>query len=492
MITGSSVRPYAVGPGTRLAGRYRLERLLVTMGEAALWRAVDETLARRVAVHTLPLDSPPAHDVVAAARAASRLGDPRFLRILDAAAEETGVYTVQEWVQAHNLPELLADGPLPPHEAAQLAADVAAALAAAHQAGLTHGCLRPTDVLRTDSGQTKVVGLGVAAALRDGPRGLAAMDADTPAAASVLYAGLTGRWPGGSVDGLPGAPRDESGRLASPRQVRAGVPHPLDEIAYAGLGGRPGLDALRSPGEIAEALRPLVRGGRPEPLPPLPRVSGGPVTDPLPPPPPPAPSARAARVAVAGVVAVALGLLAWQMGVEVLGDRTGSEAGQAVAAPSASPSATPVGDLRVAKASDFDPEGNGEESPRTVALAVDDDPSTAWRTVSYKRRADLGGLKSGVGLVLDLGRPQRVREVRVALVGEGTDLELRAAPAGARSAPTDTQGFGVVASVEGAGRTATLAPDEPVNTRYLLLWLTRLPAAGGDYRGGVADVTVRG
>ena len=88
------------------------------------------------------------------------------------------VYVVSEWVSATNLADLLADGPLQPAEARQLAVEVAEALSAAHRAGLAHLCLQPEHVLRTSHGQVKLAGLAVDAAVR----GVAAAD-DTDAAA---------------------------------------------------------------------------------------------------------------------------------------------------------------------------------------------------------------------------------------------------------------------------------------------------------------------
>ena len=58
---------------------------------------------------------------------------------------------------------------------------------------------------------------------------------------------------------------------------------------------------------------------------------------------------------------------------------------------------------------DLDPQGqDGQENPEDVGLAVDGNPETGWRTSTYYRRADLGGLKDGVGLVVDLGGPREV------------------------------------------------------------------------------------
>ena len=62
---------------------------------------------------------------------------------------------------------------------------------------------------------------------------------------------------------------------------------------------------------------------------------------------------------------------------------------------------------------DFDPPpGDGAERPGTVPGAVDDDPATAWETERYDSAA-LGGLKAGVGLLVDLGAPTQVDRVEL-------------------------------------------------------------------------------
>ena len=62
MTTGS------IGPGTVLAGRYRLDDLLTESGGARFWRATDTILARSVAIHAVPSDDPRAPGLLEAAR----------------------------------------------------------------------------------------------------------------------------------------------------------------------------------------------------------------------------------------------------------------------------------------------------------------------------------------------------------------------------------------------------------------------------------------
>jgi hypothetical protein len=155
------------------------------------------------------------------------------------------------------------------------------------------------------------------------------------------------------------------------------------------------------------------------------------------------------------------------------------------------PSAAPATPLRIAGVSDLDPppDGNGEENAELAALAVDGDRSTVWQTMEYYDPLHL--LKDGVGLVVDLGRPQKVSSVRVTVQGSPTGFEVLAA-AESSEKPTDVEGLRRVAGADSAGGRTDLDLREPVTTQYLVVWLTSLPPDGGNYRGRIAEIVVRG
>ena len=115
----------AVEPGARLSDRFLLEDRVHEAGGATLWKATDEVLARPVAVHTFSPDFERIDEVVRAARAASRLTDPRLTQVFDAADDGDTAYVVTEWVTGESLVDLLAEGPLEPERAAGLVAEAA-------------------------------------------------------------------------------------------------------------------------------------------------------------------------------------------------------------------------------------------------------------------------------------------------------------------------------------------------------------------------------
>jgi putative peptidoglycan lipid II flippase len=183
---------------------------------------------------------------------------------------------------------------------------------------------------------------------------------------------------------------------------------------------------------------------------------------------------------VVGVVAVAVVAL----------DLTGG--GGSTDSPSrggTSPHAQASRPVPIAKVTDFDPQGDPpSENPELAPLAADGRVSTAWHTSTYYD--PLRRLKSGVGLLVDLGKPSRVGDVRLRLQGSPTSLQLLAAP-GDRTAPSSTRGLETVASRKDAGASADLRLAKPMSTRWLVVWLTSLPRGPAGWVGSVAEISVR-
>jgi serine/threonine kinase PknH len=137
---------------------------------------------------------------------------------------------------------------------------------------------------------------------------------------------------------------------------------------------------------------------------------------------------------------------------------------------------------------DFDPQGDPPEENRELApLAVDGDPATAWRTVTYEQDLGPTGLKTGVGLRLDLGSSQEVTAVDLTLGGAPSDIDLYLSD----DDPPGLAGQTLVASVT-ADDQQRVTLDEPATGRFLTIWFTSLPEAEGGFRGEVAEVVVRG
>lgn len=240
--------------GDVLAGRYQLTDLLSESREGRFWRAQDAVLGRPVAVHVLDAHDERAPRLMAAARNSAAVGDPRMLRVLDAAQTDQVAYVVNEWGEGASLENALAaGGPLSPQEAAWIASEVADLLVLAHDQGHAHGRLNPEAVLLDDLGAVRVIGFGVDAALHGiDPDTRDSQRRDRVDAVGVLYAALTGKWAGETLSSMPPAPRDH-GRVLRPRQVRAGVPRPLDDLCDRVLGSGADMPPLTA-AELHSAL----------------------------------------------------------------------------------------------------------------------------------------------------------------------------------------------------------------------------------------------
>ncbi|MET9526693.1 protein kinase family protein [Streptomyces coeruleorubidus] len=505
--------PPELHSGHKLARRYRLEECVTRLDGFSSWRAVDEKLRRAVGVHILPADHSRARSVLAAARSSALLGDPRFVQVLDAVEENDLVYVVHEWLpDATELTTLLASGPLEPYDAYQMVSQVSSAMAAAHREGLAHLRLNPNAVLRASTGQWRIRGLAVNAALR-GVASDTPQRTDTEAIGALLYAALTQRWPYESdAYGLSGLPKDIG--LIAPDQVRAGVHRGLSELSMRAL-VNDGATASRhespctTPEELVKAIGEMPRIRPPEPAFTAPpeyqrtsyqqgtygRQTTHPgATQPVPTPPPPLHSrtGKALKWAVSALLIAALGLGSWQL-ADALMDQGGKneDPGQTQTndgndkSPKKPASGKPI---TVSGAHDFDPFGDQTEKPSDIGKVYDNSTATYWQTDFYLS-ADFGRLKPGVGIILDLGKTQQVGKVTVTFVGE-TSVELRSASADAGSEPTSFDAYTKVA--EGTGTAVELKPGKSLKSRYLLVWLTDLPIQpdDGKWRGRVADIKV--
>ncbi|MFJ6480759.1 MULTISPECIES: protein kinase family protein [unclassified Streptomyces] len=507
--------------GHKLARRYRLEECVTRVDGFSSWRAMDEKLRRAVGVHLMPADHARARSVLAAARSSALLGDPRFVQVLDAVEENDVVYVVHEWLpDATELTALLAAGPLEAHEAYQLVSQVSQAMAAAHREGLAHLRLTPSAILRTSTGQYRIRGLAVNAALR-GITSETPQRADTEAIGALLYAALTQRWPYESdAYGLTGLPKGVG--LIAPDQVRAGVHRGLGELAMRAL-ANDGATASRqepactTPDELAKAVAAMPRIRPPEPVftappeyqhttyqqgsygrptpPGLNTVQSRPVV------PPPAPlesrTGRALKWGVAALLIAALGLGSWQLADTLLG-RTSQQGNSGTSnntkpGPEDNPKAPERTELAIKGAAEYYPDDKPQDLDG-VSKAYDNDATSFWRTYRYDDGPDMGAFKEGLGLVFDLGEEQEVSAASIAFrfPGDHTTATLYAAPS--LSSSTPIKSMKQIATGTTKEKQLELATETPVKTRYVVLWLTAMPMAGpsefstAGYKQGITNV----
>jgi serine/threonine protein kinase len=513
------------------------------------WKATDETLARFVTVLTFETGFPRVAETVTAARAASRLGDPRFSQVFDVEDDDEFAYVVLEWVASESLLDMLSEGPLDPPSAAALIAEAARAIATAHDTGLAHLRLDPACLHWTPGGGVKIAGLGIDAALAGSePNSLTAADGgaddpeliDTRDLARLLYAALTGYWPypqgsmgsSGSAPGLlPPAPENDGGPC-TPRQVSAGVPASIDDVTCRALFQRPNRHgpALSTAAMFADALAsaappvplPLqvspaatsagltaTRGyayqadgstnsyqpdavphSRPHSRPRTTRTGGGRK--------PPAKRSTAARAIVSVVIVLvlaAVGVVAWSISHSLQRSATPAQIRPNSSSPAA---AAAAGLLKPVGVSSFNPLGQppgDNEDQGDTHYAVDGSTSTFWHTSYYVGSAAFGNLKKGTGLILDMGRQVRLSQV---VVQFGTTCCTQAEiEIGNDAAPTAAtlNSFTPLQSATKAAGSTTFDVTKRATGRYVLIWITNLPplaGSQGEYEAMIYNVVVRG
>jgi tRNA A-37 threonylcarbamoyl transferase component Bud32 len=158
----------AIGTDVLLRERYRLRRRIAVGGMGVVWEAEDQVLDRRVAVkvvaEALAADEQFVERFRREARAAAGLSHPNVAEVFDYGEDGDAQFMVMEFLEGETLAQRLdRTGPLPPEEAAEIAAQVAEALQAAHDAGVVHRDVKPANIMLTDSG-VKVMDFGIAAA----------------------------------------------------------------------------------------------------------------------------------------------------------------------------------------------------------------------------------------------------------------------------------------------------------------------------------------
>lgn len=194
---------------------------------------------------------------------------------------------------------------------------------------------------------------------------------------------------------------------------------------------------------------------------------------------------RLAMIVGVCLLVLVAAVAAYQLGLKPPTPGDDPEAEESSQTPSASePTAFP--DLA---AVDFDPQGAAprEENPDQVPNVLDGDPATAWTTSTYKQNFGPGGLKTGVGLVVDLGAGKGVSEVVVSTEGGPTSVAAYVTT----TAPTGIAGLTPIGTASGSGD-LTISVDEAVSGQFVTIWLTLLPAVDGGFRGTVTEVQVLG
>jgi eukaryotic-like serine/threonine-protein kinase len=163
-----------------LAGRYEIGALIGRGGMADVRLGTDARLGRKVAIKLLKpaLANDPAFRTRfrREAQDAAKMAHPTIVRIFDA-GEETVTdprgneaqipFIVMEYVDGRLLKDIIAEGPLPEHEAVRIAGQILTALEYSHRAGVVHRDIKPGNIMIATNGQVKVMDFGIARAISE-------------------------------------------------------------------------------------------------------------------------------------------------------------------------------------------------------------------------------------------------------------------------------------------------------------------------------------
>jgi serine/threonine-protein kinase len=266
-------------------GRYEVEARIGAGGMAEVWKGHDRVLNRTVAIKTLlpqfARDGSFVDRFRREAQAAARLNHPGIVSVYDS-GDGSEPYIVMQYIEGRTLADFLAAGRAPqPMQSAQIAQDIAEALAAAHAHGVIHRDIKPANVMVTRDGKILVMDFGIArliAGPETAPQTSAVMgtasylspeqaqgqpvDARTDiySLGSVLYEMLTGRPPFTGDSPMAIAYKQVNATPPAPSSLNPDVPPALDAIVMRALSKNPA-NRYQTAGEFAEDLERARTGG---------------------------------------------------------------------------------------------------------------------------------------------------------------------------------------------------------------------------------------
>ena len=154
-----------LSPGSRV-GRFEIRALLGAGGMGEVYRAFDHDLEREVAIKVLRGGGDESPDrlrrFVQEAKAASALHHPNVGHVYEIGSHDDFRFIAMELIDGETLRTRTSRGPLRTDEILELATQIAAALAAAHKAGIIHRDIKPENVIVTPDGYAKVLDFGLA------------------------------------------------------------------------------------------------------------------------------------------------------------------------------------------------------------------------------------------------------------------------------------------------------------------------------------------
>jgi eukaryotic-like serine/threonine-protein kinase len=492
--------------GTVLSGRYKLEAKLGSGGMSTVYLARDMTLDRQVAVKVMHREMSEQADQLQRfrqeARAVAKLSHPNVVAVIDAGEDGGHPYIVFEYVEGETLKQRINRiGALDPQEALAYAIEIARGLTVAHARNMVHRDIKPQNVLIDSEGRAKLTDFGISRQLeQDGMtatgRVLGTTDYVAPEQAMghpvdqrsdiyslgvVLYEMLIGQVPF-HADSQVGvamkhvneempdvqARRPELSAAAALVVERATTKDPNERYQDVGemiadLSTALEVEAARAGSTSGEATT-VLEAVQPEER----KIAGG--------------RRRWSWAAVLLLVVAIAGVL---LAVKLISDGSGPGGGGALNGKGNT--------IPLSGASDYDPQGDGEEDPEGVGFAVDGNPTgTAWSSEHYDTDTFAGtktGPDPGVGLYVTAKSTAKPSEMIIRTPSPGWDAEIFATASGP---PEELGEWGEpVGTVTDAKSLNEVELHLEGPAKYFLIWFNKAASARdqeGRYQVEISDV----
>jgi len=488
--------------GTVLSGRYRLEAKLGSGGMSTVYLARDQTLDRPVAVKVMHREMSEQADQLERfrqeARAVAKLSHPNVVSVIDAGEDGGYPYIVFEYVEGETLKQRISrEGALEAQEAIAYAIEIARGLSVAHARSMVHRDIKPQNVLIDAEGRAKLTDFGISRQLeQDGMtatgRVLGTTDYVAPEQAMgrkvdprsdvyslgvVLYEMLVGQVPFSADSQVGVAMKHVNEELPDVQRRRPEVSAAVALVVERATAKDPAqryqhvgemIDDLETALEVEAARAGSTTGEATTVLdampPPKRKLSG---------------RARWSWAAILALLLVAGGVL---LAVQLIS--SGSIGGGGAEKDKGK-------EVPIATATDYDPEGDGEEVGSKVGLAIDGDPSgTAWETEHYESDTFAGtktGPDPGVGIYVTTTSPARPSKMVVRSPTPGWDAQVFAAASGP---PSELTGWGEPVGIAvGATSHQEIDLTVPTPAKYFLLWFNKASEANDQFGGYQVEIS---
>ena len=497
--------------GTTLNGRYRLEARIGSGGMSTVYRALDETLERQVAVKLMnrevTSDSDQLERFRREARAVARLSHPHIVGVIDAGEDDGRPYIVFEYVEGETLKDRIRRlGRLPIAEAVAYAIEIARALGAAHARHIVHRDVKPQNVLIDEEGSAKVTDFGIARTLEeegltaDG-RVIGTTDYVSPEQALgqpvtgqsdlyslgiVLYEMLSGEVPFKGDNQVAVAMKHVREPLPDVHRARPGVSAALASVIDRATAKRPGeryandaeliadledvlaIETARSgnaTGEVTSVLRTLPsQAQRRVPF----RVRH--------------------RVIAVLVLAIAVAAVGGAIAFAVLSAHHGTGKLSLGPPPASSKGSYQQVSLCQSCAQGFNPLGTPTDETPNAGLAIDNDLGTYWDTQQYY---DHKLEKAGTGIYVNAGpgtaNGTAAQRLRIIDATPGFTATIYARSSAPPMQWPDAGWVQISQPTTVQTRTTIRLSSGDTRYRYYLVWITSL---GGHEQLSIAEITL--